>query len=49
MCQKEHDNSGTNGVEVGIDMVLERIQAEKRVGLGGYNLILPFGKVVLAV
>lgn len=41
--------SGEAGVAEGMEIALELVAAGRRVGLGGYYLIPPFGKVGLAV
>ena len=40
---------GSEGIEVGMTIARELVEASKRAGVGGYYLIPPFGRVELAV
>ena len=40
---------GAEGIEEGMAIARELLEAGERIGFGGYYLIPPFGKVELAV
>jgi len=44
-----HGKSGAEGIEEGMAIARELLEAGRRVGVGGFYLIPPFGKVELAV